>query len=167
MIEINYIYCIGDIFSKHADCFVNAVNCIGIQGAGIALYFKKRFHKAYKEYKDLCEKGLLNLYEGGSLHVDSHGSVNEGRECYIYQFPTMYNPGEVSSLEIIKFGMMDLVETLNVNDEIKTISIPPLGCGIGRLNKSDVEKIIKKEIEEGLICKENNKRILTVNLWNF
>lgn len=166
MIKLNYVYCIGDMFTKHADCFVNAVNCVGIQGAGIALDFKKRFPKAYKEYKELCEKNILNLYEGGSLHIDSHASVNGGKECYIYQFPTMYRPGEKSSLDTIKIGMIDLVETINIHDDINSISIPPLGCGIGRLNKSDVEKIIKEEILDN-ISVYNNDRNLTINLWNF
>lgn len=159
--NIVYKYCIGDIFSEEADCFVNAVNCVGVMGAGIALDFRKRFSKAYKEYKDLCSKNLLNLYEGGSLHTDYHATVNNGRECYIYQFPTMFNPGERAKLETIKNGMVDLVETLMVHDEIKTISIPPLGCGIGRLNKQDVEQIIKNEINN------NIKRDLLIKLWNY
>lgn len=161
MKNIIYQYCIGDIFSENSDCYVNAVNCIGIMGKGIALDFKLRFNKAYKEYKKLCEDGLLNLYEGGSLHVDYHETVNNGKECYIYQFPTMYRPGEKSKLETIKNGMSDLVETLNICEEIKKISIPPIGCGIGRLNKIDVEKIIKEEINNYI------KRDLTVLLWNF
>lgn len=159
--EINYVYCIGDIFSKHADCFVNAVNCVGIQGKGIALDFRKRFNKAYKEYKELCNNKVLDLYNGGSMHVDYHASVNDGNPVYIYQFPTMYYPGERSSLGTIKHGMEDLCETLIIHDDIKTISIPPLGCGIGKLEKKDVEGIIKSEINK------NIERNLTINLWNF
>lgn len=158
---INYTYCIGDIFSKSADCFVNAVNCVGIQGSGIALDFRKRFNKAYIEYKNLCDKKILDLYSGGSLHIDCHPSVNNGEQVYIYQFPTMYNPGELAKEETIKHGMNDLIETLIIHDEIKTISIPPLGCGIGRLNKNNVESIIKTEINKHI------KRTLNVNLWNF
>lgn len=161
MANIVYQYCIGDIFSENADCYVNAVNCIGVMGAGIALDFRKRFPKAYKEYKSLCEQKSLDLFSGGSLHTDYHATVNNGNTCYIYQFPTMYNPGERSKLETIKYGAEDLVETLLIHDDIKTISIPPLGCGIGRLNKQDVEKILKEEINNHI------KRDLLIKLWNY
>lgn len=160
MSNINFRYCIGDIFKFPADCYVNAVNCIGVMGAGIALQFKKYFYKAYKEYKSLCDQKLLETYSGGSLHKDSHVLVNSGNECYIYQFPTMYNPGEKASIETIKSGMLDLVETLMIHDDIKIISIPPLGCGIGRLDKKEVESVIRDEISK-------LNRDIIVNLFNF
>jgi len=161
MSNVTYIYCIGNIFSKPADCYVNSVNCVGVQDSGMALDFKKRFNKAYEEYKELCKNNTLDLFNGGSMHVDKHPSVNNGKNCYIYQFPTRHFEYENSLLDTIENGMIDLVETLNINNDIKIVSIPAIGCGIGGLNKKDVEEIIKKEINK------NIKRDIIVNLWNF
>jgi O-acetyl-ADP-ribose deacetylase (regulator of RNase III) len=41
----------GNIFDSHAQTLVNAVNCAGVMGKGIALEFKKRFPAMYKDYR--------------------------------------------------------------------------------------------------------------------
>ena len=53
------IFRIGDIFSSEMKTLVNTVNCVGVMGKGIALEFKKRYPKMYREYMAMCERGHI------------------------------------------------------------------------------------------------------------
>ena len=53
------IFRIGDIFSSEMKTLVNTVNCVGVMGKGIALEFKKRYPKMYREYMAMCENGHI------------------------------------------------------------------------------------------------------------
>lgn len=44
----------GNIFNTNAMAVVNTVNCVGAMGKGIALDFKLRFPKMFKEYQKIC-----------------------------------------------------------------------------------------------------------------
>jgi O-acetyl-ADP-ribose deacetylase (regulator of RNase III) len=43
----------GNIFDSHAQTLVNAVNCTGVMGKGIALEIRKRFPAMYQDYGEL------------------------------------------------------------------------------------------------------------------
>ena len=49
----------GNIFNTKAMAIVNTVNCVGAMGKGIALDFKLRFPKMFKEYQRICFQHLL------------------------------------------------------------------------------------------------------------
>lgn len=49
----------GNIFNTKAMAVVNTVNCVGAMGKGIALDFKLRFPKMFKEYQRICSQHLL------------------------------------------------------------------------------------------------------------
>ncbi|HEY0757410.1 MAG TPA: macro domain-containing protein [Ktedonobacteraceae bacterium] len=61
--------CRGNIFESEMQTLVNAVNCVGIMGKGLALEFKKRFPEMYEDYvlrckvKQVCP-GEPYLYHG-------------------------------------------------------------------------------------------------------
>jgi len=38
-------YTQGDLLASNAEAIVNAVNCVGVMGRGIALQFKKQFRQ--------------------------------------------------------------------------------------------------------------------------
>jgi len=40
---------VGDLFASPAQTLVNAVNCVGVMGKGIALEFKRRYPAMYAE----------------------------------------------------------------------------------------------------------------------
>jgi O-acetyl-ADP-ribose deacetylase (regulator of RNase III) len=56
----------GDIFESDCEAITNAVNCIGVMGAGLALQFKKKFPAMFKEYKKLCNSKHLRP---GSMYI--------------------------------------------------------------------------------------------------
>lgn len=51
----------GDILESDSQALVNAVNCVGIMGAGLAKQFKTKYPNMYKHYKDSCNKGYLSI----------------------------------------------------------------------------------------------------------
>lgn len=45
---------IGNIFESEAQTLVNAVNCVGVMGKGIALEFKKQFPYMFEDYASVA-----------------------------------------------------------------------------------------------------------------
>lgn len=64
---------------------------------------------------------------------------------YIINFPTKNHWKERSRLEYIINGLDDLVEVIKKYN-IKSIAIPPLGCGNGGLNWNDVKPLITRKL---------------------
>ena len=50
----------GNLFEAKAEALINAVNCVGVPGKGIALQFKQKFPADYFNADKLaCQKGEL------------------------------------------------------------------------------------------------------------
>jgi len=131
----------GDILLSEAQALVNTVNCVGIMGRGVALQFKKAFPANFKFYEQACKREEVHL---GSMLVYNRGQLTGPR--YIINFPTKRHWKSRSRLEDIEKGLQDLVRTVRQLD-IQTIAIPPLGCGLGGLNWSDVRPRIESAFE--------------------
>ena len=127
----------GNIFHSDALALVNAVNCVGIMGKGLALRFKKAFPENFKFYAQACERGEVRL---GSMLVYDLNQMTGPR--YIINFPTKQHWKNPSRLKDIEAGLKDLVQTVG-QLHIKSIAIPALGCGLGGLNWSDVRPLIE------------------------
>jgi len=66
---------------------------------------------------------------------------------YIINFPTKRHWKGRSRLEDIESGLAALVEEVR-SLRIRSLAIPPLGCGLGGLNWSDVRRRIEKAFEQ-------------------
>src|SRR5690625_17733 len=128
------IYKQGDLFQDDAEAFVNAVNVVGVMGAGIALQFKKRYPDMFEAYEKACSDGELQL---GKMHV--YEREKDDRK-YIINFPTLHHYRDKSKLSDIEAGLQDLVEVVKKHN-IQSIAIPPLGCGAGGLAWEDVKQL--------------------------
>ena len=127
----------GDLLKTEADALVNTVNCVGVMGKGIALQFKKKWPEAFKDYKKVCElkdlrPGKVLIYELGEL---------AGKPYFLIHFPTKDHWRGKSKVEYITEGLKDLVKVID-DLRIKSIAIPPLGCGNGGLEWNLVESLI-------------------------
>lgn len=127
----------GDLFDAQTEAIVNTVNTVGVMGKGIALQFKKRFPANYEAYlKAIADKkidiGMLFVTESPSLFYK-----------YIINFPTKKHWRNPSRYEFVEKGMQDLVQIIQEND-IRSIAIPPLGAGNGKLDWERVKPIIEK-----------------------
>ena len=123
----------GNLLVAPVDALVNTVNTKGIMGKGIALQFKHTFPAMFRDYEKACKAGEVQL---GKMHVFDLGGLAGGPH-WIINFPTKGHWRERSRLSDIETGLEDLVETVR-RLGIRSIAIPPLGCGNGGLNWADV-----------------------------
>lgn len=128
----------GDILESNAEALVNPVNTQGVMGKGLAFQFKNRFPNNHKLYLEKCSNNLFNI--GTELVW-----IKENNK-FVINFPTKRNWRENSKPEYIDKGLEQLkllIEKLN----IKSIAIPPIGAGNGKL---DWDIVLKKL--ENFLC---------------
>ena len=129
----------GNIFTTEAQTIVNTVNCVGVMGKGLALQFKKRYPENFDDYRIFCEKGLLTI---GNMFITNQ----RAQPKYVINFPTKVHWRDKSKIEYIFQGLHDLKCYASLM-QIKSIAIPPLGCGLGGLDWKDVKPLIIKAME--------------------
>ena len=127
----------GDLLQSDAYALVNAVNCEGYMGKGIAYQFKQYFPEMNAAYVKKCRAGQL---VPGALHC------YETENQLIINFPTKNKWREKSRMEYISSGLEQLSEIIKSNS-ILSIAIPPLGCGNGGLNWSEVKELILTKLK--------------------
>jgi O-acetyl-ADP-ribose deacetylase (regulator of RNase III) len=130
----------GDILAADAEALVNTVNCVGIMGRGIALQFRKAFPDNFKAYETVCKRQGLHP---GQMFVYQTGRLANPK--YIINFPTKRHWKGKSRLVDIESGLKALVtEILRLG--IRSIAIPPLGCGQGGLDWAEVRPRIERAL---------------------
>ena len=121
---------------------MDTVNCVGVMGRGIALQFKKSYPENFNFYKKICDdKGLS---PGKVLVYDLDRFINPR---YIINFPTKLHWKDKSKLDYIDAGLKSLVSEIQ-RLAIKSIAIPPLGCGLGGLDWKEVRSHIENALSE-------------------
>lgn len=128
------IFLTGNILESSTEALVNTVNCEGYMGKGLSYQFKKKFPEMNKDYMKVCKRKEL---KPGQLHTFEEDNK------IIINFPTKDKWREKSKIIYIEKGMEALIEFI-IKNNIKSIAIPPLGCGNGGLNWEEVKKIIRK-----------------------
>jgi O-acetyl-ADP-ribose deacetylase (regulator of RNase III) len=128
----------GNLFEADVDALVNTVNTVGVMGKGIALQFSRAFPEIDKPYKDACASGKLRIGQVFSVKLP----VLEGPK-YVINFPTKKHWKGNSKIEYIESGLHSLVDEIK-RLEIRSVAIPPLGCGLGGLRWSDVKQQIER-----------------------
>ncbi len=127
------IYTSGDLLASEAQALVNAVNCEGVMGKGIAYQFKQKFPINYDSYKLLCNNYQFNI---GDIYI------NKENGKFIINFPTKDRWRKKSEYSFIEEGLKELRKKI-IDLNIKSIAVPPLGCGNGGLIWDKVESLIK------------------------
>jgi O-acetyl-ADP-ribose deacetylase (regulator of RNase III) len=140
-----------NIFEAPAEALVNPVNIKGVSGRGLALEFKNKFPVNYRLYREYCKQGKL---KPGKLLIIK---VSEDSVKYIINFPTKRHYKDPSRLEDVAQGLWALRDWLNdPKCEIKSLALPPLGCGLGGLKWPDVEILIYQHLsgvsQKVLLC---------------
>ena len=133
----------GDLLKQDdVDAIVNTVNCVGVMGKGIALQFKNKWPGNFAAYVAACKAGLVRP---GRMFIHDLGGLVKPH--YIVNFPTKEHWRGVSKIEFVRSGLVDLVAQVRRLD-IRSIAIPPLGCGNGGLKWSDVRPLIENAFED-------------------
>ncbi len=132
----------GNIFDARAEALVNTVNTVGVMGKGIALQFKYAFPENYKIYKAAAEKNEIVVGEVQVVPVNNLNSVK-----FIVNFPTKNHWRNPSKLQWIKDGLSDLHDKIYLFN-IKSIALPPLGCGNGGLEWNVIKPVIEEFLSD-------------------
>ncbi|PIC63461.1 Appr-1-p processing protein [Sporosarcina sp. P13] len=126
----------GNLLEDSAEAYVNTVNTVGVMGKGIALQFKQAFPDVFKQYAKDCKNGQVHV---GQMHIVPTFSLTNPK--YIINFPTKQHWRNPSKLDFIKEGLEDLKRVIKENN-IKSIALPPVGCGNGGLDWAVVRPLI-------------------------
>lgn len=126
----------GNLLDADVEAVVNTVNTVGVMGKGIALMFKERFTKNYEAYVAACKVGKVQI---GKMFVTSVDELKGPR--WVINFPTKKHWRPPTKLEWVRDGLMSLKEVIR-EKHIRSIAIPPLGCGNGGLDWGVVRPLI-------------------------
>lgn len=73
----------GDLLrQENVDAIVNAVNCVGVMGKGIALQFKHKWPANFQAYQAACRAGAVCP---GTMFIHDNGALIKPH--YIVNFP--------------------------------------------------------------------------------
>ena len=133
-------YTQGNLLEASAEALVNTVNEVGVMGKGVALMFSDAFPENARVYAKGAKDGQVRV---GRMFV-THNPVLIGPK-WIINFPTKKHWRHPSKLEWVRDGLEDLVRVIRERN-IRSVALPPLGCGNGGLEWSQV----KREIEATL-----------------
>jgi O-acetyl-ADP-ribose deacetylase (regulator of RNase III) len=133
----------GDLLKQSdVDAIVNTVNCVGVMGKGIALQFRNKWPENSRAYEIACK--AKDVRPGRVFVFDSGGLV---KPHFIINFPTKDHWKGKSKIEYIKDGLVDLLAQIR-RLKIRSIAIPPLGCGNGGLEWAEVRPLIELAFEK-------------------
>lgn len=128
----------GDILDAGTHALVNTVNTVGIMGKGVALAFRKRFPDMFDDYVERCHRKEVQLGHPYPYYT------TDGR--IVINFPTKEHWRSVSRLTDIVEGLRYL--RANVREwGVRSMAVPPLGCGNGQLEWSVVGPTLYRELD--------------------
>ena len=132
----------GNLLEADADALVNTVNCVGVMGKGIALQFKQAYPENFRRYEQACRAHEVQPGRMLTVRIDRQSGPR-----FIINFPTKRNWKQKSRLVDIAAGLPALIAEVRALG-IRSIAVPPLGCGNGGLNWADVVPLIEKAFAE-------------------
>ncbi|WP_283134533.1 type II toxin-antitoxin system antitoxin DNA ADP-ribosyl glycohydrolase DarG [Rhizohabitans arisaemae] len=128
----------GNLLRDDAQALVNTVNLVGVMGKGIALQFKRAFPEVFAAYAEACGRGELRPGKVFPVQI-------AGTDRWVLNFPTKRHWRQGSRLDDIIDGLDHLAEVL-VDLKIRSVAVPPLGCGNGGLDWSVVRPLILEKL---------------------
>lgn len=128
----------GNLLEANVEAVVNTVNTVGVMGKGIALMFKERFPKNYREYVAASKIGAIQI---GKMFISATDELSGPK--WVINFPTKKHWRYPTKIEWVRAGLVALRDVIQ-EKQISSIAVPPLGCGNGGLNWSDVRPLIEE-----------------------
>ena len=147
----------GDIFFSSMQTLTVTVNLQKIMGKGLALRAKRQFPDVYIKYEEACRSKRINtgrpyLYkrETSFNHelADSSFSPSTPQAVkWFLLFPTKRHWRDDSRIEDIE-DALKWVKNNYKEKEIKSLALPALGCGLGKLCLNDVIPLMCEHLHE-------------------
>lgn len=138
-------YTQGNLLESSSEALINTVNEVGVMGKGIAMMFREAFPQNTRIYETACKAGEVKV--GKMLVTRERDQIGQP---WIINFPTKKHWRNPSKLEWVREGLRDLVQVIT-DRQIRSIAVPPLGCGNGGLDWRQV----REEIELALSALPN------------
>jgi len=132
----------GNLLEARVEALVNTVNTVGVMGKGIALMFKQRFPENFKAYEAACKAGEVEV---GKMFVTLGVELDGPR--WIINFPTKKQWRNPTKLEWVRSGLTALKDVIR-EKHIKSVALPPLGCGNGGLDWEVVRPIVEDALRD-------------------
>lgn len=132
----------GNLLESDVEAVVNTVNTEGIMGKGIALQVRKAYPDNYEAYRQACDAGEV---QPGRMFIFDRQTLTNPR--YIINFPTKRHWRSKSRMEDIESGLVALVDEVR-RLGIRSIAVPPLGCGLGGLPWPEVQRRMREAFEQ-------------------
>jgi O-acetyl-ADP-ribose deacetylase (regulator of RNase III) len=129
----------GNLFEAKTDALVNTVNTVGVMGKGIALMFKEAFPDNHKKYVVACKAKQVQT---GKMFVTQQLVA----PYWIINFPTKQHWRAPSKIEWIIEGLHNLKHCI-IQNNIRSIAIPALGSGNGKLSWSVVREAMQNILD--------------------
>jgi O-acetyl-ADP-ribose deacetylase (regulator of RNase III) len=129
----------GDLFASGAQTLVNAVNCHGVMGKGIALEFKRRYPDMFRDYQERCARGAVRLSEPYLYRRSA--------EPHILNFPTKDHWRAPARLDHIIAGVR-YMQGQYMLWGVTSLAVPALGCGLGQLDWDSVCPVLTRMFGE-------------------
>ena len=143
----------GDMFFSRMQTLTVSVNVVGIMGAGLASRAKYQFPDVYVYYQDLCRNRKLHmgkpqLYKREAsleheLADEPSSLLNADLAKWFLLFPTKRHWRDRADIKGIEEGLQWLVNNYK-KESIKSLAIPALGCGLGKLEWRDIGPLMCK-----------------------
>ena len=130
----------GNLLDAPVEALVNTVNEVGVMGKGVALMFREEFPESSKTYQKAAKAGEVRV---GHVFMTKGDYLTGPR--WIVHFPTKKHWRHPSKIEWIRAGLRDLVRMVHER-QIRSLALPPLGCGNGGLDWD----VVRHEIEAAL-----------------
>lgn len=134
----------GDLLQAEVEALVNPVNLVGVMGKGLALQFKETFPETSAPYSAACKAGRFHVGEVLTVALKPRARP---LPKYVIHFPTKRHWREKSRLEDVVAGLGSLVREVE-RLKVRSIAVPPLGCGLGGLDWNEVRPRIEGALGE-------------------
>lgn len=135
-------YTQGNLLEANAEAVVNTVNEVGVMGKGIALQIREAFPASARAYIEASKRGEVRV---GRMFVTPVSDLLGPR--WIIHFPTKRHWRHPSKMEWVREGLRDLVRVVE-EKKLRSIALPPLGCGSGGLEWTQVRGEIEFALGE-------------------
>lgn len=145
----------GDLFDPfyNFEALAQGVNTFGVMGAGIAVPFREKWPEMFDSYRNLCSRhgqtlaGLAHIY-----HPLPEITTEEGEdgvtlvhvpdpEPIIYNLFSQIAPGPNADYQLLRTAAI-LMRQDAENQLLEKVGLPWIGCGIGGLEKHNVQAIL-------------------------
>jgi O-acetyl-ADP-ribose deacetylase (regulator of RNase III) len=145
----------GDMFFSQMQTLTVSVNTVGIMGKGLASRAKYQFPDVYVVYQDACRRKALRMgvpylykreaFMDEDLADEPRTMSGPNANKWFLLFATKRHWRDESDLDGIDQGLQWIKENYK-KEGIRSLALPALGCGLGKLEWEKVGPIMCREM---------------------